>query len=156
MFCGSQIDPSSSDDWVLSNTETVKAQTSEDNNFEPIPSFSLGSNFNAEFLAIEVDVLNAKSHWSSAGYVYQQFAYPGLSVSTPTQWLKLNTPNLVKLETDADYQYELVYSPRKYFLSVTVKVWRYVGNVINPEVNTDLSSLEQRLKALEDKIDLLL
>ena len=156
MFYGSQINPSSSDDWVLNNTKTVNAQSSENNNFEPIPSFSLGSNFNSEFLAIEIDVANAKTHWSSAGYVYQQFDYPGLSVSTSTQWLKLDTPNLIKLEVDEDYEYQLIYYPRKYFLSVTVKVWRYVGDVINPEVNTDLSALEQRIKALEDKIDLLL
>lgn len=156
MFCEPQINPSSSSDWVLNNTKTRVSSTDENNQIIPIPSFSLGSDFNTEFLAIEITVNNAKEHWSSGGYLYQKFDYPGLSITKNVYYLKLNPPNLINLHTDDDYQYELIYFPRKYFKTVTVKIWRYVGEVINPNLGTNDSDIETRLAALEDKINLLL
>ena len=151
MYCNSlQLNPSSSNDWVLNSSKTKTAQTIPDSNrFEPISSFSLGSNFNTEVLVIEVDVSNAKPHWSAAGFVYQQFNYPGLSVSNLTYFLKLNTPNLLQIQNEQNYPYEVIYYPRKYFQSVTVKTWRYIGQI-------NYLTIDDRLRALEQKIDQLL
>ena len=101
------------------------------------------------FLAIGVIVDNAKDNWQDGGEIAQDFTFfnsdsryfePAKSFYSP-QKLLINRVSLIQfpLITNA---YSLVYFPNAYFQAITLEVWEYTGEIVNPLAQqlTDVSN----------------
>lgn len=95
--------------------------------------FNLGVKTRTKFLAISVTSSNQKPTWVSAGYLSQLYSIPRFTVVPSPQYVALNRINLLPMPNLADFEYELVFDPLKYFDDVTIKVWEYAGQVTSPQ-----------------------
>ena len=117
------------DDWelIVNRTEDLG---SGDNR---INQFNLEVKLQAKFLAVTVSGSNQKSNWVSAGYLSQLYDMPRFTTVPPPYYIALDRVNLIPMSTTADFEYELVYSPLKYFNDITIKIWQYTGELITPQ-----------------------
>ena len=98
-----------------------------------VNQFNLGVRLQAKFLAVAASSSNQQASWVSAGYLSQLYNLPQFTVVPSPQYIALNRINLLPMPNLADFEYELVYDPLKYFDDVTIKVWEYTGEVVIPE-----------------------
>lgn len=153
-----RIDLTNGRDWSYRGQKSKIAPKFVENGrtkYLPISTFDLGFTLNARFIAVEIVVRESKPTWSHGGFLHQ--AYP-LRVTTESRFrnqastdakvLLLNRTRLLEFPRLSGTSYRLIYSPRRWFKNVKIKVWQYRGEEFN--------FAEDTLKSIEDKINQLL
>ena len=170
MACQIEINPQAFGDWEEVARVTKLAPLDDKGKSLRIPAFALGVSLKARFIAVKVTSIAAKNTWVAGGYIAQAYAFPGISMILDSQYLKLNSVNLVELKENENYNCDLVFYPRSYFEDVEVRVWKYIGEEVsfletvltdiqdtvnngNTGGNVDLSEIITKLDTLSTNLD---
>lgn len=141
------IPSTSGQDWELIVNLTKNLGTSENR----VNQFNLGVRLQSKFLAVTASSSNQQASWVSAGYLSQLYNLPQFTAVPAPHYIALNRINLIPMSTAADFEYELVYDPLKYFDDVTIKVWQYTGEVVTAEQSAavDFAPLLEQINQLD-------
>lgn len=144
----------SNQNWEQIYSETREAIPAVPNGYIPIPAFEVPILLESPLIAIRVSSPKAKSHWRSAGYIFQKIALGAGGAVSPLpdaiSQAVFVRPNRVTLCSWAIWQtpYQLIYEIPFWFEEATVQIWQYKGPV-SPSIDSRLADIEVTLEAIE-------
>ncbi|MEM8779998.1 MAG: hypothetical protein AAGF26_14225 [Cyanobacteria bacterium P01_G01_bin.49] len=158
-----QINPTGNDDWEI----IVELSRFKLGNETQIPKLDLDVSLNSNFIAVEVAASNAQSHWVAGGFIAQQYELDEFNLSPAQHFVAINQVNLIELKQVANFEFNLIYDPPKYFQDVSITVWQYQGietdlllqdiaaalNNIPITATVDLTEINQKLDTLISRIE---
>ena len=164
-----QITPEASGVWRLRSTITKKAIVETDGR-SYIESFDTGKIYQAEFIAVGIQVDNSRETWKYGGYLSQEFRFTTGSgyrnrnkAFNRTEDLLINDVSIINFPLLRDGEYHLRFFPPTYFENLRLQIWEYEGETTNKLVD-DLAEFFRKappdllinLSAVDEKLDQLL
>lgn len=151
-------------------TTIVKKARLANNNQSFIESFDTGKIYQSEFIAVGIQVSNARETWRYGGYLSQEFKFVtgGGYANTNkafnrTQDLLINDVSIINLPNITQSEYRLRFFPPVYFTEVRLQIWEYIGETTNKQVRDLIGYLASTptellidLPNIEAKLDRLL